>query len=151
MPSYSVTDGVPAWTSGALTDEPRATAYATARGWTDWAGASKPAREAAIMEASTYVRAAWKPPAAYSETQDNSIQDGVTEAARLALTAPLIGGNDAGKAARKRVKAGSVEVENAEATAVDLQRQRLSLASLLLQAAGAVLRGSGANVRLAKS
>lgn len=151
MASYSVIDGVSAWSTDPLSATSDVTAYATARGWADWASAAAGARDAAVLEASTYVRAAWKPPAQYSQGQDDAIQDSVAEIARLALSGPLLGGNDAGKRARTSVKAGSVAVTYAEGQATDLQRQRLSLASLMLQAAGAILRGGGVNVRLAKS
>lgn len=140
-----------AWSSDPLTTEGRATIYASARQWADWATATEAQHGAAILEASTYVRAAWAPPRLYTEGQDEAVQDSVAEIARLALAGPLIGGQAAGQLQRKRIKAGSVEIENAESTVIDLQRQKLALATLMLQAAGATLRGSGANVKLAKS
>lgn len=147
MPAYSETG----WATGPMTDLARADAYASARGWVDWGLADDAKRQAAIMDASTWVRAAWIAPKLVTEEQDGTIQDGVTEAARLALAGPVFGGENAGKQTRTSVKAGSVAVTMAEQKATDLQRQRLSLASLLIQSAGALMRGASINVRLAKS
>lgn len=147
MPAYSEAG----WETGPMTELSRADAYASARGWVDWGLADDAGRNAAIMDASTWVRAAWIAPSLFTETQDESIQDGVTEAARLALAGPVFGGAEAGKQTRTSVKAGSVAVTMAEQKATDLQRQRLSLASLLIQAAGARMRVASVNVALAKS
>lgn len=131
-----------------LTTVAQADAYATARGWADWLALTAVRKGAAILDASTFVRVSYLPPATQSMAGDTAIADAVAEAARLSLSAPLLGGEAAGKPAKRRVKAGSVEVEYAEAS--DLRRDRLALVDALLLAAGARPAG-GLNVRLVRA
>lgn len=145
-----VENGVVSWPLGPLATAEQADAYATARGWADWAAAD--ARKAgAILDVSTFVRSAYRPPAKVTEAIEAQIADAVVEAARLSLTSPLLGGDAAGQRARKSVKAGSVSVEYETATSADLRAARTALVTAMLRAAGVHAVGSGVNVGLAKS
>lgn len=139
-----------AWTLDPLATVEQADAYATARGWADWS--IQPERKtAALLDASTYIKACYRAPAATTEAVDEMISEAAIEAARLSLSGPLIGGNAAGQRARKSVKAGSVAVEYDTASTKDLTAARTALVTAMLRAAGVYLVGGGINVRLAKS
>lgn len=143
-------NGVVSWPLGPFATVEQADAYATARGWSDWA--VQPERKAgAILDASTFIRSAYRPPAKITEAVESQISDAVIEAARLSLTSPLLGGDAAGQRARKSVKAGSVAVEYETATSADLRAARTALITAMLRAAGVFMIGSGVNVKLAKS
>ena len=143
-------NGVVSWPLGPLATVEQADAYAAARGWSDWA--VQPERKAgAILDASTFIRSAYRPPAKITEAVESQISDAVIEAARLSLTSPLLGGDAAGQRARKSVKAGSVAVEYENATWADLRAARTALITAMLRAAGVFMIGSGVNVKLAKS
>lgn len=145
-----VENGVVSWPAGPLATAEQADAYATARGWSDWAAAD--ARKAgAILDASNFVRSSYRPPAKVTEAIEAQIADAVIEAARLSLSAPLLGGDAAGQRARKSIKAGSVAVEYETAASADLRAARTALVTAMLRAAGVYAVGSGVNVRLAKS
>lgn len=145
-----VENGVVSWPLGPLATVDQADAYATARGWSDWA--IQPERKAgAIHDASTFVRSAYRPPAKVTEAVETQIMDAVIEAARLSLTSPLLGGDAAGQRARKSVKAGSVAVEYETATSADLRTARTALITAMLRAAGVFMIGLGVNVKLTKS
>jgi len=147
----SVENGTVAWDLGPMVTVEDADTYAVARGWADWSALAEPRKSAAILDASTYVRSAYRPPARTGEAVEAQIKDAVIEAARLALAAPLLGGAEAGKRARKSVKAGSVAVEYDGASSGDLNKARLALVTAMLRAAGVFAIGAGVNVRLAKS
>lgn len=147
----SVENGTVAWDLGPMVTVEDADTYAAARGWADWSALAGPRKSAAILDASTYVRSAYRPPARVGEAVEAQIKDAVIEAARLALAAPLLGGAEAGKRARKSVKAGSVAVEYDGASSGDLNKARLALVTAMLRAAGVYAIGAGVNVRLAKS
>lgn len=146
--------------------------YASDRAWSDWADATDPAKEAALRVASQYLDVAfiwpgqlsstdqmlgW--PRAYAYDRDGRtlsdvpsvVKTATIEAARLALTGPLVGGAEAGKRLPQRVKAATVEVDfGAAATASGLREQQLELVGAILRRLGA--RGScDVNVALAKS
>lgn len=140
-----------AWTLGPLATVDQADAYATARGWADWIALPPERKSGAILDASTYIKACYQPPVEPSEAVDAQIADAAIEAARLSLTAPLIGGNAAGQRARKSVKAGSVAVEYDTASTQDLTAARTALVTAMLRAAGVYLVGASVNIRLAKS
>lgn len=146
-----VEDGIVAWPSGPMATVDQADAYAAARGWSDWTVLTPERKSGAILDASTYVRSAYRPPAGVTEAIEDQITDAVIEAARLSLTSPLLGGDAAGQRARKSVKAGSVAVEYETATSADLRAARTALVTAMLRAAGVYPAGSGANVRLIKS
>ena len=150
MATYAVTDGVSAWSTDPLTDEATASAYATARGWADWTAATEAKREAAILEASTWVRATKTPPAVYDEGVDAGIEDAVIEASRLALSAPLMGGDAAASAQMTQVSAGSVSVAWAAKSVTQGRADRLALVNAMLRSLG-VGGASGLNVGLRKS
>ena len=113
------------------------TAYATARGWSDWAALTLEQKTAAVLNASTFVRVSYRAPQTISAAVDQAVTDAVAEAARLSLTGPLLGGSDAGKAAKRRVQAGSVSVEYADRSTASLRGDRLALVNAMLVAAGA--------------
>lgn len=146
-----VENGVVSWPLGPLATVDQADAYAQARGWSDWTVLAPERKSGAILDASTFVRSSYRPPAQVSETIEAQIADAVVEAARLSLSAPLLGGDAAGQRARKSVKAGSVAVEYETATSADLRAARTALVTAMLRAAGVYAVGSGVNVRLAKS
>lgn len=147
----SVENGMVAWGLGPMVTVADADTYATARGWADWSALAEPRKSAAILDASTYVRSAYRPPARVGEAVEAQIKDAVIEAARLSLTGPLLGGAKAGTRARKSVKARSVAVEYESASASDLNKARLALVSAMLRAAGVFAIGAGVNIGLAKS
>lgn len=149
MTTYSVTT-VPEWEAGALVPTADVTTYATARNWTDWTGATEAAQDAAVLEASTYVRAVWTPPVEYTEPKDGAIADAICEASRLALSSALLGGAAAGSAQRQSVTAGSVSVSYFEKAATALRAERMALVSAMLRATGCS-GGPGLNVALRKS
>lgn len=151
MATYSVTDYVATWTTGALVATADATTYATARSWADWAAATSGAKDAAILEASTWLRAFWRPPCEYDEDADAQIEDAVIEASRLSLSAPLMGGNDAALPVKIREKIGPLEDEWEPVNAQRLRNDRLALINAMLRAAGARGGAGGVNVSLAKS
>lgn len=140
-----------AWPLDPLATVEQADAYATARGWADWSPLTPERKAGALLDASTYIKACYRPPVSASEAVDGQIADAAIEAARLSLTAPLIGGNAAGQRARKSVKAGSVAVEYDTGSAKDLSTARLALVMAMLRAVGVYLVGAGVNVRLSKS
>lgn len=146
-----IENGTVRWPVGPMVEVDDADAYASARGWTDWAALAQPRKTAAVLDASTYVRASFAPPARADEATEGTIQEAVIEAARLSLTGPLIGGDAAGKAARRSVKAGSVSVEFDAQSPEALRSARLALVTSLLRSAGVLSAGQSANVRLAKS
>lgn len=146
-----VENGAVSWPAGPLATVAEADAYATARGWSDWAALTPERKSGAILDASTFVRAAYRPPAKATTAVEEQISEAVIEAARLSLTSPLIGGDKAGQAARKSVKAGSVAVEYEATSAETRNAARLALVTGLLRYAGVSAIGSGVNVRLAKS
>lgn len=150
MATYAVTEGVSAWSTDPLTDETTATAYATARGWADWLAATEAARDAAILEASTWVRATKTPPDEYEEAVDAVIGNAVIEASRLALSGALMGGNAAGSGIRTQVRAGSVSVSYAARSYTSSRNDRLALVSALLRSVG-VGGGSSINHALRKA
>lgn len=146
-----VENGSVAWDAGPMVTVAQADAYASDRGWTEWAALDEARKSAAILDASTYVRSVYRPPAKVSDATEDQISGAVIEASRLAVSAPLMGGADAGKRVRRSVKAGSVAVEYEGTSTGDLNKARLALVIAMLRAAGAYAIGSGVNVRLAKS
>lgn len=146
-----VENGVVSWPVGPLATVQQADAYAQARGWSDWAALTAERKSGAILDATTFVRSSYRPPAKVSEAAEAQIADAVIEAARLSLTSPLLGGDAAGQRARKSAKAGSVAVEYETATSADLRAARTALVTAMLRAAGVYAVGSGINVRLARS
>lgn len=144
MATYSA-DG---WSSGALVPTADVTTYGAARGWADWLAATDGAKDAAVLDASTWVRAVWTAPAEYDADDDAVISDAIAEASRLALSGPLMGG--ATSAQRTRVQAGSVSVEYAQTSARSLSNDRLSLVNAMLRSAGAT-GFSSINARLLKA
>jgi|GEM_PF-772262 len=146
-----VENGVVRWSADPLATAEQADAYAEARGWSDWAALTGPRKSAAILDASTFIRSSYRPPAVVSDAVEAQIADAAIEAARLSLSGPLLGGDAAGQRARKSVKAGSVAVEYESASSRDLRTARTALVSAMLRAAGVYEVGSGVNVRLAKS
>lgn len=146
-----VENGMVSWPLGPLATVEQADAYAAARGWSDWTAVQPERKAGAILDASTFVRSAYRPPAQVSEAIEGQITDAAIEAARLSLTSPLLGGDVAGQRARKSVKAGSVAVEYETATPADLRAARTALVTAMLRAAGVFGIGSGVNVKLAKS
>lgn len=140
-----------AWTLDPLATVEQADAYAVARGWADWVALPPERKSAALLDASTYIKACYRAPAATTEAEDEMIIEAAIEAARLSLSGPLIGGNAAGQRARKSVKAGSVAVEYDTASTKDLTAARTALVAAMMRAAGVYLAGGGVNVRLAKS
>lgn len=139
-----------AWPLDPLATVEQADAYATARGWADWSILTPERKSGALLDASTYIKAVYRPPAVDSEAITGQIADAAVEAARLSLTSPLIGGDAAGRLARKSVKAGSVAVEYETVSSKDLRTARTALVTAMLRAAG-VYGVGGVNVRLAKS
>lgn len=150
MPTLVVEKGVVSWAAAPLVATEDVDAYATARSWSDWAAAGEGAKAAAILDASTYVRAVWSPPKTYSASADATVADAIAEASRLALTAPLIGGDGNAQASVVRERVGSIEVQYAEQKPVEARDARLGLVSALLRSAGAY-RASGLMVRLGKA
>lgn len=106
-----VENGTVSWPDGPLATVVEADAYAEARGWADWAALADEKKSAAILDATTFITASYRPPALASDAVEKSIRAAAIEAARLAFKAPLIGGEAAGQRGKKSVKAGSVAVE----------------------------------------
>lgn len=151
--SYSVTDSVSTWAATGLTSEADATTYAAARFWADWAAATADERNAAIMEASDWLKATYAPPVEYDATDDGIIQGAVAHAARLALTAPIMGGASAAtpQVIRKKVL-DVVDTTYAEMSAGSQRAERLSLVEAILRTSGVTYRSGGANnVRLIRA
>lgn len=145
-----------------------ADAYASARGWTDWAAASTAAKEAALLESTAYLDATYRWPGSLADIAqvlgwpraDAYDREGRTltgtpaavvsaaiEAARLALTAPLIGGS--ADAAVTREKVGPLEVEYQQTAAWVLRDQRLAWVASLLRSISGI--GSGTSIRLMRA
>lgn len=146
-----VENGVVSWPPAPLATVDQADVYAQARGWSDWAAITPERKSGAILDASTFIKASYRPPVKDTNAIEAQIADATIEAARLSLSGPLLGGNAAGQRAKRSVKAGSVAVEYAEASTSDLLAARLALVTALLRAVGVHAIGAGANVRLAKS
>lgn len=149
MATYSVTT-TPEWEAGALVPTADVTTYATDRNWSDWLAATEAAQDAAVLDASTYVRAVWTPPVEYTEAKDDAIADAIAEASRLALSGALLGGSAAGADARLAVSAGSVSVTYAGRSAKALRGERMALVSAMLRSAGCT-GGSTINFGLRKA
>lgn len=147
-----------------------ADAYAAQRGWEDWAAASELTREGALRDATNYVvaNARWPgrlasldqvlpfPRVGLKDAEGRiitgtpaAVKNATIEAARLSLSAPLMGGPSEPIVIRERVE-GAVEVEYAEQKAADLRRDRLAWVWSLLRSAGAT-RVGGVNVPLLKA
>ncbi|MNR39346.1 hypothetical protein D3C85_1575530 [compost metagenome] len=94
-----VENGVVSWPAGPLATVDQADDYAAARGWSDWAALAPERKSGAILDASAYVRASYRPPAKANTAVEEQISEAVIEAARLSLTSPLIG---ARRLARRR-------------------------------------------------
>jgi hypothetical protein len=143
--------------------------YAAARGWTDWAAAGTPAKEAALRNGTAYVTVAARWPGEladydqllawprlyaydregrYLEGIPTAVKSATIEAARLALTTSLMAGT--GARVTKRVKAGPVEVEYADTSPASLRNDRLTYIHALLRSIGATIAG-GTMVALSKS
>lgn len=127
-------DGVVSWGSDPLATVEQADAYATARGWSDWAALNPTQKAVAILDASTYVKAVYRPPLNIYTTTDEQVSNATIEAARLTLTGPLMGVAEDPQVLREKV--GPIEVQYAERKAGDDRRARLALVVAILRAAG---------------
>lgn len=141
-------DGVVIWGSDPLATVEQADAYAEARGWSDWAALTPEQKAVAILDASTYVKAVYRPPLTIYTTTNDQIANAIIEAARLTLTGPLLGVPEDPQVLREKV--GPIEVEYAERKAGDARRSRLALIFAMLRAAG-VRGASSINVVLLKA
>jgi hypothetical protein len=150
MALIDYSSGVAAWTLDPLATISAADIYASARTWTDWSDAAAEKKAGALLDASTFVRASYRAPALLSAAQTTLIESAVIEAARLALTSPLMGGAAAGQRVKKSVRAGSVAVEYAAADPRRLNADRLQLVTAILGSVG-LRRASGVNVPLSKA
>ncbi len=81
-----VENGAVRWPSGPLATVDQADAYAQARGWSDWAALMPEQKGGAILDASAYVRASYRPPAKANTAVEEQISEAVIEAARLSLS-----------------------------------------------------------------
>lgn len=138
MPALVVQNGKVVWSSSPLVLTADANAYAAARGWTDWAAAvTAGTADAAILDASTFIRAYYGPPSALTAEAELSATSAVIEAARLALASPLLGGDQSTQAVI-REKVGPLETQYAAPRDPSAVRDdRLALVTALLIAAGA--------------
>lgn len=146
-----------------------ADAYAAARGWTDWAEASEPAKEGGLRDATNYIVANARWPGRVVDLEQvgpfprtglkdvegrtitgtpGAVKSATIEAARLSLSAPLLGGASDPIVIREKVD--TIEVAYAEQKAADLRRDRLAWVWSLLRSAGAKQAG-GVNVALSKA
>ena len=154
MTALANSGGVVRWATGPLATDEEADAYAAARDWTNWGAASEAKRKGAILEAGSYVRFNWIAPRAFSDEADQAATEAVIEAARLALTQPLMGGNAAAEPQLIRKKTGPLEKEwtvPTQGAAEAASRRRLGLVDAMLRASGAVRLSNGVNIALAKS
>lgn len=144
--------------------------YATARGWTDWTEAELATQEAKLREATDYITFSTRWPGRlvdsaqvlpfprsglydregrYIEGTPAAVKSATIEAARLALSGPLIGGAAEGQVVI-RSKVGPIEEEFSEPRAAsDVRRDRLAFVMMLLRGAGAII--GGVNIPLQKS
>jgi len=143
--------GLFSWPAEPFATVGQADAYAIAHAWADWVLLDDEVRQAALLDADTWIRVSFTAPAPWTPAVADAVQSAVIEAARLAAQSPLIGGAAAGEAGIKSVKAGSVSVEFTDAKAAELSASRLVLVRAMLRAAGAKPIGGGVNISLAKS
>lgn len=140
--------GVPEWSSDPLATVQQADDYASARGWSDWAALQTAQKSAAILDASTFIKATYQPPRRLSASQSDLIVSATVEAARLALSGPLIGAVEEPQVLREKLK--DLETTYAEAKPGAARTSRLALVSALLRSAG-LRGGSTINVPLRKA
>lgn len=163
------------------TDESFATvaeseAYGDARGWTDWNTTTPPSsltKEQKLREATDYILATFYwPNQPASSTQvlpfpmyglydrygraltgiPTQLKAATIEAARLALTGSLLGGDAAAAATQtiKRERIGPLETEFSETSYDEVRDTRLAMVHALLRSIGGCMAG-GVNVRLSKA
>lgn len=123
-----------AWSGDPLVTVGEVDAYATARGWSDWAALTPERKLAATLDASTYVKVTYRAPDRYTAAQEALIKDAASEAARLSLTEPLIGAVEQPQVLRERLD--KLETEYAEVKPGAARQSRLALVSALLRSAG---------------
>jgi hypothetical protein len=145
-----VGNGVVRWSSDPLTTTSKVDAYALARGWSDWTVLPDEAAAAAILDASTYIRATFVPPPAIAPSVETEIENAVAEAARLTLSGPLIGGAGAAAPQVVREKVGPIETEYAETAPAQARESRLALVHAMMFAAGS-RRVGGVNAPLTRA
>lgn len=140
--------GAPEWSSDPLATVQQADDYASARGWSDWAALQQGQKSAAILDASTFIKVTYQPPRRLSASQSDLIVSATVEAARLALSGPLLGAVEEPQVLREKLK--DLETTYAEAKPGAARTSRLALVSALLRSAG-LRGGSTVNVPLRKA
>lgn len=154
MTALVIEGGKVTWGPGRYATVQQADDYASEREWTDWAAATSQRRSAAVLDASTFIRFSYVPPAIASTVAEALITEATIVAARLSLAAPLAAGNTASEPQLIRKKTGPLEKEWAAPTATsvrDAEARRFSLVNSMLAAAGAYRIGTGRNIPLAKA
>lgn len=146
-----VENGVVGWSSDPLATVEQADDYASARLWADWSALQPAQKTAAILDASSFIRSSFRAPSVATDAIKTQISEAAIEAARLALTSPLLGGSAAGQQVRRSFKAGSVAVDYETSSAAERRTARLALVTALLRAAGVYPVSGGANIKLSKS
>ncbi len=147
-----------------------ANAYALARDWADWDAATDEAKEAALLEATAYLDATYRWPGTLADLNQPlgwprsgaydregrpltgvpaPVASATIEAARLALSAPLLGGNAASEPVliRKRVE-GVIEREWAPTSQATIQSNRMALVAALLSG---IVRGGSNTARVVRA
>lgn len=134
-------------------DEPLATVqqaddYAAAREWSDWAALSEAKKTIAILDASTFIKVSYSPSRVLTARESDLVTSAAIEAARLSLTAPLIGGVEEPQILKEGMKGFTTEYAEMKPGAANTSR--LALVSGLLRSAG-LSGGSTVNVPLRKA
>lgn len=136
------------WTFDPFVTVEKADAYAAARSWADWAALSPEQKTVAIIDASTFVRVTYQPPYRVTDAMQQGIEHATIEAARLTLSAPLIGVVEEPQVLAEKI--GPISTEYAEQKPGTALSGRLSLVTAMLASLG-LQGGSGINFRLSKA
>lgn len=140
--------GVVEWSPDPLATVEQADAYASARGWSDWAALQPGQKTVALLDASTFIKVTYSPPLRLTASQTDLIVSATVEAARLALSGPLIGAVEEPQVLEERLK--DLQTKYAEVKPGSARTSRLALVSALLRSAG-LRGGSTINVPLRKA
>lgn len=136
------------WSDDPLATVQQADDYAAAREWSDWAALSEAKKTTAILDASTFIKVSYSPGRLLTDRETALVVSATVEAARLSLTAPLIGGVEEPQVLKEGMKGFTTEY--AEVRPGSASIARLALVSALLRSAG-LSGGSTVNVPLRKA
>lgn len=146
--------------------------YAAKMGWTDWSALNTAQKEANLRQATLYILANYqwdgsRFPYGTAETawpyeyvslggeavyeQPQGVTTATIEAARLAISGPLMGGQTAGARQVRRVRIDKIEREYEPSSRAADDNARLALVDAILRATGARGTSSGFGVPLRRA